>query len=47
MNDSQINDTLFRQAFIAAMIIGTLCRFFLLRVKDNQYHTTPQDDIEQ
>lgn len=47
MNDSQINDTLFRQAFIAAMIIGTLCRFFLLRVKDNQYPTTPQDYIEQ
>ena len=47
MNDSQINDALFRHAFIAAMIIGTLCRFFLLRVKDNQYPTTPQDYIEQ
>ena len=47
MNDSQINDALFRHAFIAAMIIGTLCRFLLLRVKDNQYPTTPQDYIEQ
>ena len=37
MNESQINDALFRHAFITAMIIGTLCRFFVLRVKDKQY----------
>lgn len=47
MNDSQINDVLFRHAFIVAMIIGTLCRFFVLRVKDSQYPTMPQDYIEQ
>lgn len=47
MNNSQINEALFRHAFIVAMIIGTLCRFFVLRVKDSQYPTTPQDYIEQ
>lgn len=47
MNDSQINDALFRHAFITAMIIGTLCRFFVLRVKDKQYPSRPQDYIEQ
>ncbi len=47
MNESQINDALFRHAFITAMIIGTLCRFFVLRVKDKQYPSRPQDYIEQ
>ena len=47
MNDSQINDALFRHAFITAMIIGTLCRFFVLRVEDKQYPSRPQDYIEQ
>ena len=47
MNDSQINDALFRHAFITAMIIGTLCRFFVLRVKDKQYPSRPKDYIEQ
>ena len=47
MNDSQVNDALFRHAFITAMIIGTLCRFFVLRVKDKQYPSRPQDYIEQ
>lgn len=47
MNDSQINDALFRHAFITAMIIGTLCRFFVLRVKDRQYPSRPQDYVEQ
>lgn len=47
MNDSQINDALFRHAFITAMVIGTLCRFFVLRVKDKQYPSRPQDYIEQ
>lgn len=47
MKDSLINDALFRHAFITAMIIGTLCRFFVLRVKDKQYPSRPQDYIEQ
>lgn len=47
MNDSQINDALFRHAFITAMIIGTLCRFSVLRVKDKQYPSRPQDYVEQ
>lgn len=47
MNDSLINDALFRHAFITAMVIGTLCRFFVLRVKDKQYPSRPQDYIEQ
>lgn len=47
MNDSLINDALFRHAFITAIVIGTLCRFFVLRVKDKQYPSRPQDYIEQ
>ena len=47
MNDSQVNDALFRHAFITVMIIGKLCRFFVLRVKDKQYPSRPQDYIEQ
>lgn len=47
MNNSQINDALFRHAFITAMVIGTLCRFFVLRVKDKQYPSRPQDYVEQ
>lgn len=47
MKDSLINDALFRHAFITAMIIGTICRFFVLRVEDKQYPTRPQDYIEQ
>ncbi|WP_455538495.1 YIEGIA domain-containing protein [Terrisporobacter sp.] len=47
MNESQINDALFRHAFIVAMIVGTLCRFFVLRVQDKQYPSQPQDYIEQ
>ena len=47
MKDSLINDALFRHAFLTAMIIGVLCRFFLLRVKDKQYPSRPQDYLEQ
>ena len=47
MNESQINDALFRHAFITAMIVGTLCRFFVLNVKDKQYPSRPQDYIQQ
>lgn len=47
MNNSEINDALFRHAFITAMIIGTLCRFFVLRVQDKQYPSRPKDYIEQ
>lgn len=47
MNDSLINDALFRHAFFTAMIIGILCRFFVLRVKDKQYPSRPQDYLEQ
>lgn len=47
MNNSQINEALFRHAFIISMIIGTLCRFFVLRIKDNQYPSRPEDYVEQ
>lgn len=47
MNESQINDALFRHAFITATIIGTLCRFLVLNIKDKQYPSRPQDYIEQ
>lgn len=47
MHNSEINDALFRHAFITAMIIGTSCRFFVLRVQDKQYPSRPKDYIEQ
>ena len=47
MKESLINDALFRHAFFTAMIIGILSRFFVLRVKDKQYPTRPQDYLEQ
>lgn len=47
MNESLLNDTLFRHAFIISMIIGILCRLFLLRVKDKQYPSRQQDYLEQ
>lgn len=47
MKDSLVNDALFRHAFFTAMIIGILCRFFVLRVKDKQYPSRPQDYLEQ
>ncbi|MEG0050828.1 MAG: YIEGIA domain-containing protein [Terrisporobacter sp.] len=47
MKESLVNDILFRRAFFTAMIIGTLCRFFVLRVKDKQYPSRPQDYLEQ
>ena len=47
MKESLINDALFRHAFFTAMIIGILSRFFVLRVKDKQYPSRPQDYLEQ
>lgn len=47
MKDSLINDALFRHAFFTAMIIGILCRFFVLTVKDKQYPSRPQDYLQQ
>ena len=47
MKESLINDALFRHAFFTAMIIGILSRFFVLRVKDKQYPSRPQDNLEQ
>lgn len=47
MKESLLNDDLFTRAFFTAMIIGTLCRFFVLRVKDRQYPSRPQDYLEQ
>lgn len=47
MKPSIINDELFKHAFISALIIGTLCRFLVLRVIDKQYPTRPLDYIEQ
>ena len=47
MNESLVNDDLFRHAFFIASIIGILCRFFVLRVEDKQYPSRPQDYLEQ
>lgn len=47
MKESLVNDDLFRHAFIVALIIGTLCRGFVLRVTDKQYPTRPLDYLEQ
>lgn len=47
MKESLINDSLFRHAFFTAMIIGIISRFFVLRVKDKQYPSRPQDYLEQ
>ncbi|MBO3443286.1 YIEGIA family protein [Clostridium sp. CCUG 7971] len=47
MNDSIINDNLFRHAFVVALVIGILCRGFVLRVTDRQYPSRPQDYLEQ
>ncbi len=47
MKESLINDELFRRAFLVALIIGTLCRGFVLRITNKQYPTRPLDYIEQ
>ncbi len=47
MTESVLNETLFRHSFIISVILGTLSRFLVLRIKDRQYPTTPQDYIEQ
>lgn len=47
MKESLITDDLFRRAFIVSLIIGVLCRGFVLRVADKQYPTRPQDYIQQ
>lgn len=47
MKESLIADDLFRRAFIVSLIVGVLCRGFVLRVADKQYPTRPQDYIQQ
>ncbi len=47
MNDSLIEDVLFRYAFIVSMLVGISARFIVLSVKDKQYPSRPQDYIEQ
>ena len=47
MTESALNEALFRHSFLIAVILGTLSRFLVLRIKDRQYPTRPQDYIEQ
>lgn len=47
MKESLVNDELFRYSFIVSLIIGTLCRAFVLRISDKQYPTRPQDYLQQ
>ncbi|MFI3210636.1 MAG: YIEGIA domain-containing protein, partial [Peptostreptococcaceae bacterium] len=47
MNESLLHEDLFRRSFIVAMIIGIVCRTFVLRVKDKQYPSKSQDFLEQ
>lgn len=47
MEESKIAEELFRRSFIVAMMVGILCRFIVLRVKDHQYPSRPQDYLEQ
>ena len=47
MTESALNEALFRHSFLVAVLLGTLCRFLVLRVNDKQYPMRPQDYIEQ
>ena len=47
MTESALNEALFRHSFLVAVLLGTLCRFLVLRIKDKQYPKRPQDYIEQ
>lgn len=47
MKDSLLSDGLFRHAFIVALLVGVICRGFVLRVTDKQYPSRPQDYLEQ
>ena len=47
MKESVLDEALFRHSFLVAVLLGTLCRFLVLRIKDKQYPTRPQDYIEQ
>ena len=47
MTESVLNEALFRHSFIVAVLLGTLCRFLVLRIDDKQYPMRPQDYIEQ
>lgn len=47
MKADLLRQSLFRHSFIIALILGILCRAFVLRVTDKQYPTRPQDYLEQ
>ena len=47
MKEDLLRQSLFRHSFIIALILGILCRAFVLRVTDKQYPTRPQDYLEQ
>ena len=47
MKESLMSDELFRHAFVISTCIGILSRAFVLRVKDKQYPSRPQDYLEQ
>lgn len=47
MNESLLNEDVFRRSFIVALFIGIVCRGLVLRVSDKQYPSRPQDYLEQ
>lgn len=47
MEDSKLTEELFRRSFIVAMMLGIFCRIIVLRMKDKQYPSKPQDFLEQ
>lgn len=47
MEESVLKEGLFRHSFMVAIVLGVLCRAFVLRVTHKQYPTRPQDYLEQ
>ena len=36
MKESVLDEALFRHSFLVSVLLGTLCRFLVLRIKDKQ-----------
>ena len=47
MKESVLDEALFRHSFLVAVLLGTLCRLLVLRIRDRQYTKRPQDYIEK
>lgn len=47
MNESILNEEVFRRSFLVALFVGIVCRGLVLRVTDKQYPSRPQDYLEQ